>query len=151
MAAQALLGVAESLQGPDFEELAADLAGELEGLTGQLERLVVAAGVGVDAGEVAERVGLAGPVPDLPEPRQGLGEVVECLVEPAAVVADLAQPVEQAGARGPLRLEAQRGGEVVGGLLEHPQLGRDGTEVREHAHLPAGQPVRRATARLLVK
>jgi hypothetical protein len=56
MAAQALLGVAESLQGSGFEEPAADLAGELEGPTGQLERLVVAAGVGVDAGEVAERV-----------------------------------------------------------------------------------------------
>jgi hypothetical protein len=56
MAAHALLGVAEGLQGPGFEELAADLAGELESLAGQLERLVVAAAVGVDAGEVAERV-----------------------------------------------------------------------------------------------
>jgi hypothetical protein len=66
IAAQALLGVAEGVQGPGFEELAADLAGELEGLAGQLERLVVAAGVGVDAGQVAQRVGLAAPVANLP-------------------------------------------------------------------------------------
>jgi hypothetical protein len=59
MAAHSLLGVAEGLQGPGFEEPVADLAGELEGLAGQLERPVVAAGVGVDGGEVAERVGLA--------------------------------------------------------------------------------------------
>jgi hypothetical protein len=81
--------------------------------------------------------------PISPEPCQGLGEVVECLVEPAAPVADLAQPVAQGGAHGRLRLEGQRGAEVVGGLLEHPQLGRDGTEVPEHAHLPrppAGPP-----------
>jgi hypothetical protein len=143
MAAHALLGVAEGLQGSGFEGLDADLAGELEGLAGQLERLVVAAGIGVDAGKVAERVGLAASVADLPEPSQGLGEVVECLVEPAPVVADLAQPVEQAGARGRLRLEGQRGGELLGGLLEHPEFGGDAGEVPEHAHLPrprAGAP-----------
>lgn len=81
MAAQALFAVAEGVQGSGFDGLAADLAGELEGLAGQLERLVVAVGVGVDTGEVAQRVGLAASVPDLPEPCQGLGEVVECLVE----------------------------------------------------------------------
>jgi hypothetical protein len=53
---RALLGVAEGLQGSGFEGLDADLVGELEGLAGQLERLVVAAGVSVDAGEVAKRV-----------------------------------------------------------------------------------------------
>jgi hypothetical protein len=56
MAAHALLGVADGLQGSGFDGLAAGLARELEGLAGQLERLVVAAGVGVDAGEVAERI-----------------------------------------------------------------------------------------------
>ena len=50
-----------------------------------------------------------------------------------------------------LRLEGQRGGEVVGGLLEHPELGLDGTEVPSTLISPARQPVRPARARLLVK